>query len=359
MTARAIVLLMLAMATLFAAINVGVGWLYALAFLFLAYFFTAYATSTRTLRGLQVSLHPAERAEAGKALLCSVSLVAKDDHAHRFLSLLARPLGTRSLNRFFRNRLVPEGWNQRFIEILEPGPGSTETLMFPTPKRGVFLLPPLIVQVPALGLGAIHRSFGGGEEVLVHPRIHPLPHLPWFDPALSLDPRDRATSLSRGTDLIRSVRDYRSGDAQKAIHWRSSAKTGVLKVKEFEGEVGHGTWTLGLDLGPGHTEASFEHALSLAASLCVYAHFHGFILKLHAQQGEPAVQTLEAQLDWLARLSGPLEKEWDEESSFLVTANEGAIAQRGIYVGNGRVPRGFISCPPGSDVATALGAFHV
>lgn len=360
MTLRALVLLMLAAATLLAAANVGVGWLYALGFLFLGYFLIAYGTSYWALRNLQVTLRPAERSEAGHVLPCVIALRARDGRSRRFLSLLAQPIGQRGLLPIVRGRLIPPGWAHGFVQELPAGPGILETLSFPTPRRGVFKLPPLVIQSPAMGLGAWHRRFEGGHEVLVHPRVIQLPRLAWLDPVGAQE--GRATNLETGTDLIRSVRDYRSGDSMRSVHWRSTARNARLMVKELEGEYAQGSYSLGLDLGPGHSDETFEHALSLAASLCVYARANGMSLSLFSQSGAPTNQTLAAQLDWLSRLEGPATTPWSselQEASVLVTPSSRAMtAGRVIFVGKGPAPSGMISCPPGSDVAALLGAAH-
>lgn len=43
--------------------------------------------------------------------------------------------------------------------------------------------------------------------------------------------------VSRGSDLTRSVRPYRRGDAQALVAWKASARSGELMVRELEGTV--------------------------------------------------------------------------------------------------------------------------
>jgi uncharacterized protein (DUF58 family) len=61
-----------------------------------------------------------------------------------------------------------------------------------------------------------------------------------------------------------ALREYRYGDSKKFIHWKSSAKTGVLKVMEMEEESSSRT-ALILDTHASH-EKDFEIAVSIAAS---------------------------------------------------------------------------------------------
>ncbi|HEY9854453.1 MAG TPA: DUF58 domain-containing protein, partial [Stenomitos sp.] len=305
MTARAIVLLLLAGATLFAAANVGVGWLYALGFLFLSYVLLAFGLAALSLRGLRVSLRPAERTTAGEALACTVALEHAGRSPRRFLSLLARPLGARRGVGPFRGLLVPEDWGHALVLEVKPGERTLVPVAFPAPARGVYRLPSLVVQAPAYGLGAVHRSVPVEAEVLVRPRVTDLPRLRWIHGSLAADREDRSAAPSAGYELIRTVREYRPGDPLKSVHWRTTAKTGELRVKETEGEAAAGGVAIALDLGAGHTPETYEHAIEVAASLCAYAHGQGIAVTLYSQEGEPADQSLEGQLDWLATRSTP------------------------------------------------------
>jgi len=68
------------------------------------------------------------------------------------------------------------------------------------------------------------------------------------------------------------VREYANGDAQRHIHWKSTAKTGVLMVRQFE-ETRRSTISLVLDLDAtsyGSPE-EFEMAVSVIGSLGVRA----------------------------------------------------------------------------------------
>jgi uncharacterized protein (DUF58 family) len=71
----------------------------------------------------------------------------------------------------------------------------------------------------------------------------------------------------RGVDLY-NLRDYRAGDEPRMIHWRSSAKTGGLVVRELEADTSVDT-RLVLD-GAGRDAARLEAGLSEAASLAVH-----------------------------------------------------------------------------------------
>jgi uncharacterized protein (DUF58 family) len=69
-----------------------------------------------------------------------------------------------------------------------------------------------------------------------------------------------------------AVREYARGDAQRQIHWKSTAKTGTLMVRQFE-ETRRSTISLVLDLAAESyaNEIEFEMAVSAVGSLGVRA----------------------------------------------------------------------------------------
>src|SRR5581483_645895 len=66
-----------------------------------------------------------------------------------------------------------------------------------------------------------------------------------------------------------ALRDYEPGDDPRRVHWRSSARTGELVVRQDEA-ASPGRVVLVLDTRPGaHDEPSFEAAVEAIASLAV------------------------------------------------------------------------------------------
>lgn len=126
----------------------------------------------------------------------------------------------------------------------------------------------------ALGLVTLSKTYTiEPAELTVYP--HPLPASLSITPTGGWGQSELDTGRSLGAGLeIRGVRDYVQGDAIKTIHWRSTAKTGSLMVKEFESGTGVNIKMLlqrtkGSEVGLGELstlEAMCGHALYLGTA---------------------------------------------------------------------------------------------
>ena len=103
-------------------------------------------------------------------------------------------------------------------------------------------------------------------EVLVYPAVHPI------SPArlrqLGGVEAAAVPRRGRGHDLY-SLREYRAGDDPRLIHWRSSARTGTVMVREQEEDTALDTRLV--LTGTGTRDARrLERGLSEAASVAVH-----------------------------------------------------------------------------------------
>lgn len=356
MTVRSVVTALIAFATLFAAANVGVGWLYALGFLFLAYLVLAYGFALGALRGLKVTVHAPHWATAGEPCELQVGIEAPGDRP--FLVLLAPPLGSRQRLHFFRGRLIPEGWGHALIQELSRHEAALIDLPLPATRRGIWALGAIAVQAPAFGLGGVHRAVPTAARVIVRPRVVPLPQLAWLTGDQGEERPERRLGGS-GSELIKTVRDYRPGDPLRSVHWRSTARTGELRIKETESELVSGSWAIALDLAPAAAER-FEHAVVIAASLCAYARSRGTPVPIFSQMGSPPSTDLEAQLDWLAAVqmqeqAVPLRLDPQRAILLVTTRHEGPEQPRWRLVVGPEAPVGAIACPLEVDLGRVLG----
>ncbi len=168
-----------------------------------------------------------------------------------------------------------------------PGLGGRETrtvsYRMPGLPRGRYRAGPLRIRLTdPFRMIDVTRSFTATTEFVVTPIVDSLPSV---EPPRSYDIGDNAGSHSIGTHGAddASTREYRTGDDLRKIHWRSSARTGALMVRQEE-RPWQGQITLLLDTrDAGHVLApqrdpvdgpadprrtsSLEWAISAAASI--------------------------------------------------------------------------------------------
>jgi uncharacterized protein (DUF58 family) len=164
----------------------------------------------------------------------------------------------------------------------------------------------------------VTRSFTATTDFVVAPIIDPLPAT---EPPRSYDIGDNAGSHSVGVHGAddASTREYRTGDDLRKIHWRSSARTGALMVRQEE-RPWQGQSTLLLDLrasahmsaltpdapdGPidARQRSSLEWAISAAASIGNHLIMSGRELGLLGELTDPErlrLGTTERLADYLA-----------------------------------------------------------
>lgn len=100
--------------------------------------------------------------------------------------------------------------------------------------RGKFRLGPVtLASGDPFGLFRIEQALPGSDEILVYPRTIPLPgfNLPSAELPGGQDLKTRTHHV---TPNVAPIREYQPGDSFNRIHWRSTARTGKLMVKEFE-----------------------------------------------------------------------------------------------------------------------------
>ena len=104
------------------------------------------------------------------------------------------------------------------------------------------------------------------SDVVVFPAVHPI--APELLRQLGTIGHVPARRRGGGSDLY-NLRGYRVGDDPRLIHWRSSAKTQSLTVRELEAETTEDTRVILLGTGTAGAPA-LERGLSEAASLATH-----------------------------------------------------------------------------------------
>ncbi len=182
-----------------------------------------------------------------------------------------------------RSRALPVVWMEIYEKSDMPGHGGEMVISLPRTsygewtlrtrcmQRGKYSLGPLaIVSSDPLGMFQKSRWFGAPQPFTVYPSIVSLPRFALPSSDLPGDSTSRQHTQVV-TPAAAGVRDYMPGDSYSRVHWRSTARTGKLMVKEFEQEESAKVWIV-LDMeervhrGSG-LESSEEYAVTTAASI--------------------------------------------------------------------------------------------
>ena len=155
----------------------------------------------------------------------------------------------------------------------------------PTHRRGPVSLGPWVLErVDPWGL--MRRRVGEveGVAVLVVPRVRPV-SLAALPSALA----DFGGSAEMGTTTFATLREYVIGDELRHVHWRSSAKTGKLMMRQYV-DVTRPRITLVLVAEErAYTSADeFEEAVDFIASLAAVASSSGLDVEVVTTSGERA-----------------------------------------------------------------------
>ncbi|GAA2651985.1 DUF58 domain-containing protein [Paractinoplanes durhamensis] len=155
--------------------------------------------------------------------------------------------------------------------------------------RGRYPIGPLVIRLTdPFGLCELTRSFPSVDRLIVIPQVVPLPTVRLAgEYAGTGDSRARSAAVHGEDDA--ATREYRRGDDLRRVHWRSTARTGELMVRREE-QPWESRATVVLDTrvyahrGEGPT-ASFEWAVSAAASIAMHLRHAGYKMRLVTGSG--------------------------------------------------------------------------
>jgi len=174
-------------------------------------------------------------------------------------------------------------------------------------RRGRFLLgPPRIRISDPFGLWEETRTIPVRTEVLVVPAVVTMTGMPPSTGARSAA-SGRAAVTTAGGDPDIGIRQYRSGDDIRTIHWRASARHDELMVRLDE-PVSHGGAAVLLDhRAEGHrgvgAASSLETAVTLAASISLHLLASDHEVRLLSHSGQVIAQGHDIADDVLAGLA--------------------------------------------------------
>ncbi|KHK99530.1 hypothetical protein LK09_02565 [Microbacterium mangrovi] len=157
------------------------------------------------------------------------------------------------------------------VPLLRAGHEVVRHLEIPAVARGVIRIgPPTAVRSDPVGILRRERRWEAVHDLYVHPQTVPVPAV---SGGLIRDLEGSPVQRLVDADMsFHAIRQYVPGDAQRQIHWKSTAKTGQLMVRQFEQTL-RSRLAVVLSVDPGDFAApdEFELAVSAAASLAVQA----------------------------------------------------------------------------------------
>lgn len=251
---------------------------------------------------------------AAVVVVCSVFLIGRTEYdvaldlARTRVVVGERAVGALTLSNGGARAILPSrvvlpvgtGRGEFSIQRLAPGQEAEELFAIPTQRRGVVQVGPVsVVRGDPLGLFERAHRRDDPVDLFVHPKtvrfggqslgfLRDLEGLP-------------AADLSRDDVSFHALLEYQPGDDLRHVHWRSTARTGVMMVRQFE-ETRRSHFVIGLSRSSGdyRTEDDFELGVSVAGSIGLRALRDSQRVDMRVQGRELASGTGKQLLDSLA-----------------------------------------------------------
>lgn len=250
-------IVLLAVGVGFAAINTGNNLLYLLLGWLLSFIIASGILSELTLKKLLVERRPPPRVFAGEPFLMEVVIRNQKPRRASFSIEVEDLVGTTPLDKRCYFLKIPAGKAQRT--------SYRHTFV----KRGLYTLTGYRIATKfPFALFRKSRDVTAPIEVLVYPA-----RVPVAKPAPRTATRGETTANRSGRrGEFFGLREHRAGDDRRDVHWRSSARSGRLLVREYEDEHARRV-VIGVDnaLPDAVREAIDDAALSPAAEAQVAA----------------------------------------------------------------------------------------
>ncbi|SFB35926.1 Uncharacterized conserved protein, DUF58 family, contains vWF domain [Amycolatopsis marina] len=208
-----------------------------------------------TARGIRVAVHRSvypDRVERGRPALARLQV--------------SNPAGKRQAA-FLATDGVSGGTETVRVRGLQPGGKATYHYELATTRRGKVTVGPLtLLRVDAFGLARNHVPTGETTVLWVYPRKLPARALVGGHPRHHHEGNTTDDGL-RGSVDLKDVREYVPGDEVRHLHWKATARTGRLMVRDLA-DPQQPRFTLVLDDRAGALPSDdFEEAVDVAAAL--------------------------------------------------------------------------------------------
>lgn len=199
----------------------------------------------------------------------------------------------------------PVGAGRAAFELpsLAPGAVHEELFAIPTAHRAVLDVGPVVaVRADPLGFLRRERHLSRMDTLYVHPKTL---RVEGSAAGLVRDLEGRTVPKVSDNDVsFHALRGYVAGDDRRHIHWKSSAKTGTLMVRQFEEtRRSHLLTMVSSRLEDYASDDEFEMAISVAGSLGTQALADGQQLSAVSSHGTLPAGGAQRFLDGLSGLA--------------------------------------------------------
>ena len=198
---------------------------------------------------------------------------------------------------------VGDGVAEFVIPGLAPNVEHEELFAVPTHRRAVIVAGPAIT-VRGDQLGLLRRTVRWTDEIELF--VHPVTtRLAPSAAGLVRDLEGEITKTITNNDIsFHALRAYEPGDALRNVHWRTSARTGQLMVRQFE-ETRRSQLTIvhTTDRDAYASDDEFELAISITASIGVQVVRDGTRMSIVTERMPLKTATPTALLDDASRLA--------------------------------------------------------
>lgn len=184
---------------------------------------------------------------------------------------------------------IGAGLTDVYVPLMRPGQVHEEAVSVPAYRRGVIDVGPITtVRTDPLGVLKREVAWASVNRLYVHPVTVSIPST---SAGFVRDLEGNPTSDIVDSDIsFHAIREYAPGDGRRNIHWKSTAKTGKLMVRQFE-ESRRSRLAIMLSVNAAEyaSDEEFEMAVSVVGSLGVRAIRDGRDLAVVASEEIPDI----------------------------------------------------------------------
>lgn len=162
---------------------------------------------------------------------------------------------------------IGTGFTDLSIPLMRPGQTYDTEVVIPAYRRGVIDIGPITtVRTDLVGVLRRELEWADVRQLFVHPVTVSVPST---SAGLIRDLEGNPTVNLVDSDIsFHAIREYAPGDGQRHIHWKSTAKTGKIMVRQFEeSRRSRMVLILGMNASEFAEDEEYETAVSVIGSL--------------------------------------------------------------------------------------------